>query len=555
MPSPHQTEISSEVGSDVALVERPEPTARPDPTSPSARRTHTVRTQRRGTLLVTLVLAVALILGCGLRLDSIVHKHGLHIDESWSYVTATGHLGNFETGAGEPLGRWVPASSWQALWHPQVFFDFRQISLDLAHHDVHPALYFWVLHVWVLIFGVNFWSGPLLNLFIDIATGAALFGLARRLLRDPLAAALVVLTWAVSPAVRLTSSMARMYPLLALFAVLFVWLLLIATERGRAPRHWLAVLLLLAGATAGGMLTQYQFVLIVAGGALLAVAWLARTELRRCASVLGALAGGLVLTALVQPGIYEQFRREQAKQQVHATLAAFVRKVDGACGCLSSFFGLDRPWFTHRIDPLVRLGGLMPGHRLSALALLCFWLVVAAAVALPIPTVRRWLWHRDRTGWLAFVLVAWIAGTIVLQNLTFHSQPAVLSPRYLAVAWPFLAFVPLLVARALVPRAAPAIAAAFCLVFLVALAWGPLNYVSSPGPGRVLDSAHRVMIDCPIPGALPILLWSVPSRVQVDAASPTQLLAHPASWMGELGPGDFYVHRANGDRNQLALLV
>ena len=104
-------------------------------------------------------------------------------------------------------------------------FDFGQIISGLAKHDVHPPLYFCLLHIWTLVVGVKFWTGPSLNLIIDVLCGAALFGLARRLLRDPVAAALVVLIWSVSPAVRMTSSMARMYSLEALFSVLFVWLL------------------------------------------------------------------------------------------------------------------------------------------------------------------------------------------------------------------------------------------------------------------------------------------------------------------------------------------
>ncbi len=509
---------------------------------------------RSRTLLVVAILALALVLGSGLRLDSISHKHGLHIDEAWSYVAATGHLGNFETGSGEPLGRWVTAARWQALWHPQSVLDFRQISVDLARYDVHPALYFWVLHVWVLVFGVTLWSGPLLNLVIDIATGAALFGLARRMLRDPLPAAVVTLTWAVSPAVRFTSSMARMYPLLALFAVLFVWLLLVASQHRSPPRHALRTYALLALVTAAGMLTQYQFILIVAGGALLAVAWLARTHVRRCLTVLVTLAVGLALTVLVQPGVYGQFNREQAKQQVPFTLLGFEEKVDGAAGCVFGFFGLERPWFTGSIDRVVRLDGFMPGRHATALALLAFWLVVVAAGALMVPSVRRWLQGRDKTGWLALALIAWVAGTIIAQNLAFLSQPKILSPRYLAVAWPFLAFLPLLVARAFSMRWATVAVACFCLVCPVALAWGPTNYVSSPGPARVLTSARRAVIDCPIPGALPIIMWPMPRDAQVFVASPTQLARDPSPWVGALAPGDFYVHRANGKPWAYAIL-
>ena len=500
------------------------------------------------------ILAVALVLGSGLRVDSMVHKHGLHTDEALSYVVATGHLRAFETGAGEPRGRWVPAAQWQALWHPQALLDFRQIARDLGEYGIHPALYFLLLHAWVSVLGVSFWSGPLLNLFIDVATGAALFGLARRLFHDSLPAALVALVWAVSPAVRLTSSMARMYPLLALFAVLFVWLVLIVSDRRDPPRRRLLVLVLLTLATAGGMLTQYQFALIVGGGVLLVVATLLRLDRRRCLQALAAMIAGLIVTVLAQPGIYRQFRREQAGPHATFSALAFLDKVDAAAASIFDFFGLDRAWFRRPITRAVRLGGLVPGHqRPSALALFGFWLVVALAVALLVPAFRRWLGRIDRTGWIALVLVAWIAGTILLQNLTFLSQPARLSPRYLAVAWPFFAFVPVLVARALTPRAANAIVAGFCLVVLVALAWGPMNYVSSLGSLRVLASTRRAVIDCPIPGALPIVMWDVPRGAQVFVASPDELKADPGAWVGALRPGDYVVRRLSKVRNPSAL--
>jgi len=514
------------------------------------------------TLLAVVVLVAAFGFGVGLRLDSIVHKHGLHVDEAWSYVTATGHLGTLATGNGEPLARWVPAAQWQALWHPGPTIDFRQISLDLARHDVHPALFFWLLAVWVRLFGVTFQSGPLLNLFIDVATGAALYGLARYWLRDTFSAALVVLVWAVSPAVRLASSMTRMFPLLGLFAVLFVWLLVRATDRrgGRglqvAPSRSRAVadLVLLALATAGGMLTQYQFVLLLVGGAVFAAVLLVRSNWRGCLEILAALAAGLALTFAVQPGVYGQFLRERAKQLPPFSTSQFVAKVNGAVGSVFQFFGLAHPWLRGALDHVVRLGGLMPGRHLSAYSLLTFWLLVAFAVALLVPAFRRWLRQRDKTGWIALVFLIYIGGTIIGQNLAFLSQPAVLSPRYLTAAWPFFAFVPVLVARSLVPRAAAVATATYGVLFLLVLSWGPTNYAASLGPFAALRSAHRAVIDCPLPGVLPVVMWAMPATAQVDVAWRSQLYANPAVWIERLRPGDYFVNRAAGQPQPLDLV-
>ncbi|MGD0998759.1 MAG: glycosyltransferase family 39 protein, partial [Thermoleophilia bacterium] len=163
---------------------------------------------RSRTALVALILIAAVLLGTAFRVDSMRHKHGLHIDEVISYITAAGRLGDFShPGATTLDGAWVPAAQWKSGLGPGRTFDFGQIISGLAKHDVHPPLYFCLLHIWTLVVGVKFWTGPSLNLIIDVLCGAALFGLARRLLRDPVAAALVVLIWSVSPAVRMTSSM------------------------------------------------------------------------------------------------------------------------------------------------------------------------------------------------------------------------------------------------------------------------------------------------------------------------------------------------------------
>ena len=375
------------------------------------------------TALVVLILVVALVLGTAFRIDSMRHKHGLHVDEVYSYVTAAGHLGHFsQLGSATLRGAWVPAAQWKAGLGPGRVFDFGQIDSSLAKYGLDSPLYFFVLHLWTLVVGVKFWSGPSLNLIIDVLAGAALFGLARRLLRDPVAAALVVLIWSVSPAVRLTSSMARMYSLEALFSVLFVWLLVAVTDRTQAPARPLLSAALLALATAGGMLTQYQFVLIVAGGIAYVLLRLVRFDRRRCVRALLSIAVGLVVVWLVEPGVFAQFRRQSATRPEAFSLPLLQNKLNGTAGTVFDFFGLGvRRLHSAAARPL-RLWGLLPGAHLSVLVLLTFWTCVAVALTLTLPWSRRWLVRRDWTGGLALVFLVWIGGTIVAQNLAFLSD-------------------------------------------------------------------------------------------------------------------------------------
>ena len=144
--------------------------------------------------LALLLLACALVGSTGLRVAGAADKQGFTHDESISVLAAACHQGDYTrlTSAGEPpFGRWVPASDWKALMRPDRALCLGEIGRDLAREDIHPPLYFWLLHAWTLAFGVGLWTGVSLNIVLAALTGLALFGLARRILGDPLQAAAV----------------------------------------------------------------------------------------------------------------------------------------------------------------------------------------------------------------------------------------------------------------------------------------------------------------------------------------------------------------------------
>ena len=194
-------------------------------------------------------------------------------DEAISYLAATCHQGEWDrmTARGAaPVATWTPAGEWRRFAEPDDALCLGRISRDLADHDIHPPLYFWLLHLWVGAVGVSIASGPALNLLIFAAAALALFGFARRLLREPLSAALVVLVWAVSPAVVPIATEARMYDLLALVSILFSWQVVRLAEAPRLSRRGLAALAL---ASAAGLATVFTFLLVAAATTLLYLAF------------------------------------------------------------------------------------------------------------------------------------------------------------------------------------------------------------------------------------------------------------------------------------------
>ena len=232
-------------------------------------------------------------------------------DESISFLAAGCHEGEYGrliASGGPPLGRWVSAGAWQRFLRPAPRWCFGTIRDDLAHWDIHPPAYFWLLHAWTRASGVGTRTAAGLNLLLDLLVVLALAGLARDVTGSAVAGAGVAAVWMLSPAVVPIGSEARPYPLVALATVLVAWATLRLLELGTSPRRWLAA----AAATCLGVLTHYQFVVVVLGAGLWLVPGLWRRS-RAAWLTAAALAAGVAAAAALAPGFAESFRREQAQ--------------------------------------------------------------------------------------------------------------------------------------------------------------------------------------------------------------------------------------------------
>jgi hypothetical protein len=517
------------------------------------------RTARRRRLAALIILALALVAGFALRVSLIAGKYEFHNDEAWSYITATGHLGAFNVAqTGHLTGSWVPAARWQSMWQPDAVFGLRHIAADLARYGIHPPLYYWLLHFWLLIVGMHVWSGPVLNLFISALAGLALFGLARRLLRRDVDAAVVTLTWSLSRVVVATSSLARNYDLLTLLVILFVWSLVEVSDAHRPLRK--RALVGLGLVTAAAFLTHYQFLLAVAGAVVFTLgnAWLTRSAAgmhdrhpwRRPAWTLLAMAAGLGLAMLILPSMFSSFRAAHGIQY-RRTVAFFLGKVDAVVDTVASTFGAGTTWLDRS------LAGVLPPHHMPWLrpSVLLVAVVLAGAVAIvAVPRLRRTVYSRlgppGANGLPAVFFAAWLGGAIVAQNLAFMSQPLFMSGRYLSMAWPFCAFLPLLMFRVLGGRRAVLFTLAYCVLLLLPTAvLLPIRYDSRrTTPFPALGSADRVVVNTNGPGQLINALWSVRGTALVFAEKPDGLLADSPAWITPLARGDAFVYFIPGSR-------
>jgi len=217
-------------------------------------------------------------------------------DEGISLLAATCHEGEYTLiGEGKQAARWVPAWEWTRFVRIEKRFCFGTIAADLVRRDRHPPLYFWALHLWLLVTERPSWL-VFPNLVFSAATcllvyalGLALFGR-----RDEALAAAVL--WAANPHSIASVLHARPNALLGATSALFLLALVRATAAA-SSRRWL---LLLGFAAMLSMLTQYLFSYLVA--AAFAAAVLADTpNWRRWSKAAAATACGLGAAALVHP--------------------------------------------------------------------------------------------------------------------------------------------------------------------------------------------------------------------------------------------------------------
>ena len=395
-------------------------------------------------LVAITVLCLGLTLAAALRLDDMRLKRGLAHDEAVSYLAAAGHEDSYAQASTSGLaGRWVTAAAWKHMLLPDGFWGFGRVTAGLVHLDNHPPLYFWALHLWVWLVGLHLWSGPLLNLAFTLLTAIAVFVLGRRVVGDTLFAALGAAIWACSFPVVVTSRMARQYDLLALLTVLFVLIALRFLDSDKEIA--LGDPIALALVTAACLLTHYEFTAFAAGSLVLFTCMLWRHR-RRLLSVLAAMAAGILVAVLLNPRFYESFLR-QRHQASHATLALFFQRVDAVRLALQSFFHYAVPG---PVAAFVVKGRVHDGLVVCVIALLAL-LGVGATAVMPASQhrVRRLVARISRRTWGFLAFVGLAAATTVLTYLVFQVPDYAMGGRYLAMFWPLLALVVMLLLRSL----------------------------------------------------------------------------------------------------------
>jgi len=475
---------------------------------------------------VTFLLALALLAGGGLRLAGIAGKRQVEMDEGISLLAATGHQREYNRAVteGSPLyGTWTQADQWKRLIRIEDRFPFGRIRDDLAATDVHPPLYFWLLHTWFLLCEAGIRSASLLNLVLFVPSVFVLFGLARSCLKNPVEAALVALAWSLSPAVIQVSWIARPYGLLVLCQLILVRQLIRFTDRPTAPagRDYI----LLAGVTAAGLLTHYTFLTMIAGTVLFAVLNSRRAGWKRTTGFLSAIGAGVLPALIAHPFFYRSFltQQRQAGGSPYGTFGFRAERV--LTGFLNFFVG----------NRYLQLGVLA-----TLLALLAWNLFLSG---------KKEKLQFPLTSSLPIFFLLWTSGTIVIPYLAGLNPLQQMGRRYLSLVYPFLAFVPVLIFRRR-NKLRPAVICLFYLGLSLAATVRVVRFrqeeTRSPDLAAISGSGRSILVDNLFRIFLPQVLYQLPDEMEVFAADQDFLLGAPERWLDNLETPAIYISRGYG---------
>lgn len=231
-------------------------------------------------------------------------------DETISYLCATGNQQAYSQVINHKgvYGRVSQASEWQQFFKnsPQ---SFGNIATDLTQTDLHPPLYFWLLHGFSLFTPTLKSAGFLLNALLHLLSAIGLFLLANQLGLTNKAKALAILYWCISPAIVAVGFYARQYELLGCVGIYTAWAFL-TYQKQQQPIYLLALFLLIVA----GMLTQYLFIYLMP--IYLFYALIINKNTKLFLVTLAIIVTALVMVYIIHPGMLQQFAMQQERAQV-----------------------------------------------------------------------------------------------------------------------------------------------------------------------------------------------------------------------------------------------
>ncbi|MDE6863556.1 MAG: glycosyltransferase family 39 protein [Eubacterium sp.] len=160
---------------------------------------------------------------------------GTHIDEMYSYVLANSYDGSKISTIDSYWDQWIDGN---ALMETITVQKGEGFSYDKVYYnnsfDCHPPLFYALLHTVCSVFTDQYtiWFGIALNMFLMLIADILIYLLSKEFINNKTAAVLPVLLWGISLACINTVLFIRMYMLLAVCSIGFLYMTVRSLKKG-----------------------------------------------------------------------------------------------------------------------------------------------------------------------------------------------------------------------------------------------------------------------------------------------------------------------------------
>jgi len=410
------------------------------------------------------------------------------------------------TGLIQPHNGW----EWKQFLTIEQPFCFSTIATDLSRTDIHPPLYFWLLHIFLLLFGMHAWTGPLLNTCLAVGTAMALFFFARTCFSKTIPALAASVLWFACPTAISASQVARQYDLLTLLSVLLITQCVWVCRSGQVLswRTGLAILVLCIL----GPMTHLHFGLVMAGCGVFMLLHLTGMGIKKFLAIIALMGLGVCLFYVIHPGILQSIN--QGKVQLQTYSVENLKDRFTVCWfALGQFFGI-----------------VVPFHALAYL------FAIATVFLFVLSGLHRWgvvlLKKIDirSSEYPALFYFIWNWGFNVALYLTFFSPFHAMGDRYLSLVWPFMACICVLFLR-YVPQNSHLLMVVLAGILLFFSTLYPLNterpFFPNADPMPDLQKHEALLVDTHSRGFMLQLIYAVPEDKMVFVGSQQEILANP----------------------------
>jgi len=451
-------------------------------------------------------IIMLILVSVGLRSVAFLTKQSLTHDEAISYLAASCQQAKFAEITFDITPK--PAQFWHEYLTPTSSFCFNTIQHGLAHFDRHPPLYFWLLHISILLFGSTLWAGFFLNIIIAVLTFAIFSRLACLVFCKTRYSLLTIFTYATLIVVIFISAEVRQYDLLLFWGVILTWHILRIIKLGKFK--WQQAILLTLIIT-GGFLTHYYFMLIVAGCCL----FLLFTQLRW--STITAIYLAIIIGLLIFVGLYPNFLfniKNATNTETSQGLSILLERI---------------PLLLIPFTPTLYI--IIP---------FCIWLIWSKQTHFKMANdiVVRYI----------LFLFIWLSTIMITLYITGITPLHAINAKYFGLIWPIIAFLPALMMRS---SKRPSLYLYFyllpCLVTFIFLAQQKISCCQQHHPTEtIFNTVDLIVMDNTARGILLPFMFHVPAQHQTIASSQTKLLASSDEWLSYLPQSILYLSDTSG---------